>query len=103
MANVEARQKISATHLGKKKSPAHTEKLRKHLMEKCSSPEKRRRTSERMKTRVVSQEERDKISKSVSEYVKSTIWITNDVRSKRILSTESIPLGWRRGRGKIKK
>ena len=87
------------------------------------SDEFRKKTSERMKNRIVSEETKtkislartgskhsevtiSKISNSVSEYYTNNkiIWVQKEDESKRILEielSEYLLLGWKRGRGKL--
>lgn len=92
------RQKISDTHKGKPKPNSG-----KHLAELNQSPEKRKRTSERMMGHSFTEEQLQRISSKVSEHVKNTIWINDGLTNKRILSHEIILDGWKRGRTKAVK
>lgn len=87
------RQKISDTHKGKPKP-----KSGKHLAELNRSPEKRKRTSERMMGHSFNEEQLQRISDKVSAHVKNTIWINDGIINKRVLSSIQIPEGWIKGR-----
>lgn len=82
----------------KKKTINHANKLKKHLLSKTNTNEQKQRAKLRMTGRFVSPEEREKIAIGVSKHVSQTWWITDGVLSKRILQSDSIPIGWKRGR-----
>lgn len=83
---------------GKKKSPAHAQKLRENLLLKTNTPEQRQRCKERLIGHEVTPEMRKKIAIGVSSHVSQTIWINDGSINKRILRSEDIPDGWSRGR-----
>lgn len=74
-------------------SPFSNRELQKQLRKLASSPkaiEKKKRTYAE-----IGHQQGDKNSQA------GTMWITNDLENKKIKKTESIPLGFRKGRAKI--
>jgi hypothetical protein len=83
---------------GKPKSPEHAAKLRANFLIYQQDPIKRAKHSEYMKNRIIDDDQKRRIAIGVSKYVSATIWINNGIMNRRILSHESIPEGWKRGR-----